>query len=75
MEGMEIPGSSPKQLKKGGETCWVPNLTRTLPLAKPDAAMNANTIARPESLMKAQCSLEGQGRGSAAYQPALTTLL
>jgi len=30
-----------------------------LPLAKPNAAMNANTIAKLESLMAGQCSVEG----------------
>ncbi len=53
------PVRTVKNVAAGADTCWVPNLTRMLPLAKPNAAMNANTIAKLESLMTVQCSLEG----------------
>ncbi len=53
------PVRTVKNVAAGADTSWVPNLTRMLPLAKPDAAMNANTMAKPESLMTVQCSLEG----------------
>ncbi len=61
------PVRTVKKVAAGAETSWVPNLTRTLPLAKPDAAMNENTIAKLESLMTVQCSLEGQEGESPAY--------